>query len=138
MKLIKLLIIIIISSALGFFVGMLGFKYSSEAVKTSYVPDEIVYERLFELHSVEITEENFYCESFKDRKVGNVLSMILKANSNNHLNRVHESCSDNICVISYNGCKSWQSDGCGSTMLRFDLAPSGEIDTSSFQCLQIP
>lgn len=104
----------------------------------SYVPSEIRYERLFQLASTKITDDNFMCEGFTQKTVGAVLASIFKANSNLYKNKINEYCAGTECIISFNSCKSWQSDSCGSTFLKFELTNEDEIDPGTFQCLQLP
>lgn len=126
------------SLILGAFIGWYLFSFTSQMAEPSYVPHEINYERLFRLASVKINDDNFMCEGFSQKTVGAVLSSIFKANSNQYKNKINEYCGGNECAISFNSCKSWQSDSCGSTFLKFKLTDKDEMDPDTFQCLQLP
>ena len=134
----KITIFSIVSLVTGLFIGWNALSVWLQLSEPSYIPDEINYESIFEHSSTFIAEGNFMCEGYQLRTVGAVLSSIFKANSNRHLNNIYESCSNGGCEIVYNSCKSWQSDSCGSTILKFSIDINGVINAESFQCLQVP
>ena len=137
-KIMKTSLFSLASLTLGIVIGWYSFSISSQMAEPSYVPSEIRDEQLFQLASTEISDNNFMCEGITQKTVGAVLAFIFKANSNKYKNKINEHCTGTECTISFNTCKSWQSDSCGSTFLKFDLTNEDEIDPETFQCLQIP
>lgn len=134
----KISIASIVSLIVGLLVGWHALSVCSQLSEPSYIPDEINYESIFEYSSTVISEDDFICEGYQQRTVGAVLSSIFKANTNRLLNGINASCSNGECAIGYSSCKSWQSDSCGSTILKFSVDTNGVINGGSFKCLQVP
>lgn len=103
---------------------------------------------LLKTQGVMITNDHFSCEGLKDHTVGAVLGSFLIFNNNGHKNRVsfgcdphHEGNDDKgprICTISFDGCRPWQFNECGSRILEFKLNTDGSINTQTFICMDTP
>lgn len=124
--------------AIGIFLGW----YSSWVY--SYYPSKedndlyIELEEIFKFSGLEIGGDNYSCEGNGNRTVGAVLGSIFQSNMNMPRNGVSMLCHENKCGLIYNYCKPWQSQECGSKILRFDLRENKKIIPESFVCLDVP
>ena len=123
---------------IGIILGAVSMQAANQLVQVSYIPDAYEYEELLSHESVAIVSSSFHCESETNRTVGGVLSAIYHSNSNGYINRINESCIAGSCQITYSNCKPWQSDGCGSTSLLFEVYDNRKINPKSFKCVQVP
>jgi len=135
---VKFITSLCIGVVLGSFLTFILLRLWAHSAMPSYIPKELNYAKLFQFQGIEISQENNACESQIGKTVGEVLASIFRANSNHYLNKINESCREDVCQISLNDCSPWRSDECGSTMLTFSFEANGGIDKDSFQCLQIP
>jgi hypothetical protein len=110
----------------------------------SYLPSEtekalsVNLERVFKFAETQIKDENYSCEGNENRTVGAVLGSIFQSNMNMPRNSVTLNCYENACGLIYNYCKPWQTQECGSRILRFDLTKNMEIIPESFTCIDAP
>jgi hypothetical protein len=100
--------------------------------------ENISYEKVMDLSGQHILEENFSCENYVGRSVGEVFSYILELNNSRYMNTLSRSCFGDKCSISASTCRPWQSDSCGSVILYFELISGSKIDPTSFKCIQMP
>jgi hypothetical protein len=111
---------------------------------TSYFASEteqvlsVDLEQLFKFSETQISDEKYSCEGNENRTVGAVLASIFQSNMSMPRNSVSLNCYENACGLIYNYCKPWQSQECGSRILRFDLTEKMEIIPESFSCIDAP
>ncbi len=93
---------------------------------------------IFKFSNTIIESHNYSCEGDDNRIVGAVLGSIFQSNIDNTRNTVSLDCFENKCGLIFNYCKPWQSQECGSRILRFDLNNDDEIIPESFVCIDLP
>jgi uncharacterized protein YaiE (UPF0345 family) len=98
----------------------------------------ITLEEVFKYSNTQIESEHFSCEGETGKTVGAVVGSIYDFNNQNTRNMVSFGCFENTCVLSISDCKPWQSQECGSRLLRFEINTKKEIDPTSFTCIDVP
>ena len=123
---------------IGIVIGWYCSWVYSYLPKASEVEVYIDFEEIFKYSNVEITNENNSCNGNNSKTVGEVLGSIFQPNMGNKRNKVSLLCYENKCGLYYNYCMPWQSQECGSRILRFDLDENKKIITKSFVCVDAP
>ena len=132
-RIIKLMLLLI-----GLSVGW-GASWVSSYFETNNEVDlNIELEKIFKYSTTGIKEEADSCEGLKHRTVGSVLGSIFGSNMERPKNSVSLLCYEQECGLIYNDCKPWQTQECGSRILRFGLNEDMEIDPSTFACVDMP
>ncbi len=98
----------------------------------------IVLEEVLKYSNTHIESKNFSCEGKIQKTVGAVIGSIYDFNNHNTRNMVSFGCFEKTCVLSISDCKPWQSQECGSRLLRFEINADNEIDPTSFTCIDVP
>lgn len=123
---------------LGVGLGMaLEWVYSHQATQDTSHASHLLENVLTHAH-VHITQDNYACDGEPVRTVGAVFASIVALNARHNKNRLSYGCFKEICTISHNDCKPWQSAECSSRFLKFQITETGNINTHSFSCIDMP
>jgi len=95
-------------------------------------------EEIFKYSTTEIKGEADSCEGDKSKTVGAVLGSIFQSNMEMTRNSVSLLCHERECGLIYDYCKPWQTQECGSRILRFGLNENMKIKPDSFVCIDAP
>ena len=122
----------------GGVVGGYGY-YIAIHSKVDYSSDASALISQILLHSnQEIADGNYRCESGGNQNAREVLSSIIGGGLAYTVNPLSAGCANGAYSVVLNHCRPWQNSECGSRVLVFNKAPSGNIVPSSFKCLDIP
>ncbi|QDP01181.1 hypothetical protein [Thalassotalea sp. PS06] len=132
MRTIKSLAVVILAALAG---GLAVYVFVYTTKDEPQVLD-IRVEQILEHANVAISANN--CEGESLETVGDVMASILEINQSSRINRTGLSCDEIHCWYSISECNPWQSNECGSRLLRFEVNQDKTIVASSFQCLEIP
>jgi hypothetical protein len=123
-------------------IGLLVGWYSSQVCSYFTSNDnnilDIDLEEIFKFSEVEIRGDNYSCEGDKLRTVGAVLGSMFQSSMNMPSSRISMICHENKCGLIFNYCRPWQTQECGSKILRFDLSENKAIIPKSFTCIDAP
>ena len=133
MKLIVSITLIAFGALLGWW-GSWAYSYFPSKEEELYVN----LEEIFQFSETEITDGNYSCEGEGNKTVGAVLGSIFQRNMESLRNSISLLCHENKCGLIYDYCKPWQSQECGSRILRFDLSENKVIIPGSFICIDAP
>jgi hypothetical protein len=134
----KLFISHLLVLIVGLFMGGTYMWMSSYLDRSIENKTPITLEEVLKYSNTHIEDEHFSCEGEIGETVGAVIGSIYDFNNQNVRNMVSFGCYDSSCVLSISNCKPWQSQECGSRLLRFEINTNKEIDTASFACLDVP
>ncbi len=110
----------------------------------SYMPSQhqskpaVKLEDIFKLSNTKIDTAHNSCVGDSNRSVATVLDSIFQSALNQKSNIISLDCFEHKCALSINDCKPWQSQECGSRILRFDLDHDKNILPHSFVCIDTP
>lgn len=85
-----------------------------------------------------ISKENYSCEGKPAETVGAVVASLLEFNMTHKRNALSYGCYESVCTMSVSNCKPWQESECGSRFLKFNINTEGNIDASTFSCIDTP
>lgn len=124
--------------SIGIALGVGGYFWAIHT-KVDFDKDRTqLIEQVLTYSNTVITEENDSCEGPKGKRVGHVVASIFGLGHAYTVNPISAGCGDSVCTITLNHCKPWQDAECSSRILRFDQNNNGDIDPSSFICLDLP
>lgn len=103
-----------------------------------YNHDKITIEDILKHSNVTMTKNNFACEGELKQNVASVIGSILELNNLNKRNMLSFGCFQNICTIMVSNCMPWQSQECGSRILKVYINKKNEIQPDTFSCIDIP
>lgn len=95
-------------------------------------------ENILQFSNTNISKENYNCEGDYGRSVGAVFGSIVSFGSMHKVNMLSYGCVNSVCSFSVSNCKPWQNDSCGSRLLVYGIDSIGNIDESSFKCIDMP
>lgn len=85
-----------------------------------------------------ISRDNYSCEGKIKNTVGDVVASIIDLNSSYKRNMLSQDCYKDTCAISVTNCMPWQSQECGSRILKFNIDGNNEILENTFSCIDLP
>lgn len=94
--------------------------------------------KLMESASLNISDENWSCESYVENSIGHVASMIFSENIRSKWDQVNFGCINESCHFSLNYCKLWQSSECSTLILRYGIDQDSMPIETTAQCILMP
>lgn len=123
---------------IGTAAGSIVTWVNSHGKISAHVEESVTLERILVHSMVEITDSNYSCEGKPVKTVGAVVASIIEFNSLYKRNMLSYGCIHNTCALSTSSCMPWQSQECGSRILKFEVDEENIIQAHTFTCIDMP
>ncbi len=133
-KLLFSILLLVVGASFGAIIMWVNSYYPP----APYSQDAAAFANILKHSNVSISDDNYSCEGKPVTTVGAVFGSIIEFNNLYKRNMLSYGCINNTCALSVSSCMPWQSQECGSRILKFEIDENNVIQTNTFACIDMP